>query len=104
MDNHSAIARNEIFGPVLSVITANEDDPVAIANDSSYGLNSGVSPTPGTAPRTSRGGSGRHGRAQRAPRLARVAFGGFKQSGLGRESGLEGIGAYVELQCIPYVP
>ena len=43
VDNHSAIARNEIFGPVLSVIpAANEQDQIAIANDSVYGLNSAV--------------------------------------------------------------
>ena len=43
MDNHSTIAREEIFGPVLSVIPAeNEEDQITIANDSIYGLNSSV--------------------------------------------------------------
>jgi aldehyde dehydrogenase (NAD+) len=43
VDNHSVIAQEEIFGPVLSVIPAvDEDDAVRIANDTIYGLNASV--------------------------------------------------------------
>jgi aldehyde dehydrogenase (NAD+) len=103
--NTMAIAREEIFGPVVSVIPYDdEDQAVAIANDSSYGLSGSVwGPDTDHAKdiaRRIRSGNvaiNQHTLDPAGP------FGGFKQSGLGRENGIEGIDAYVELQCIPYV-
>jgi aldehyde dehydrogenase (NAD+) len=100
--NDMTIAREEIFGPVLSVITyETEDDAIRIANDTKYGLHAYVSGTD----------------LQRARRVAshllvgRVAvngmlddqqapFGGFKHSGVGREFGTFGIEAFLEPRAI----
>ena len=102
VNNDMTIAREEIFGPVLSVITyENDEDAIRIANDTEYGLHAFVSGTD----------------VQRARRVAsqlqagRVAingmvddqqapFGGFKHSGLGREFGAYGIEAFLEPRAI----
>ena len=100
--NDMTIAREEIFGPVLSVITYRDDeDAIAIANDTDYGLQAYV-----------------YGRdVERARRVANklfagrvtinefiddpaVPFGGFKMSGLGREFGLAGLESYLETRAI----
>jgi aldehyde dehydrogenase (NAD+) len=103
VENTMRIAREEIFGPVLSVIPyGTEDEAVAIANDSEYGLSGSVWT-----------GDLDHG-AQVAARLRtgtvpinssmlldfRSPFGGFKKSGIGRELGPEGIAPYTEYQSI----
>jgi aldehyde dehydrogenase (NAD+) len=100
--NDMTIAREEIFGPVLCVITyGTDDDAIEIANDTTYGLHAYVSGTD----------------IQRARRVAshllvgRVAvngmlddqqapFGGFKHSGIGREFGAFGIEAFLESRAI----
>jgi aldehyde dehydrogenase (NAD+) len=104
VDNTMTIARQEIFGPVVAVIAYDdEDNAVAIANDSDYGLSGSVwGPDPEHAKdvaRRIRSGNvaiNQHTLDPGGP------FGGFKQSGLGREYGLEGLDAYVEIQSIPY--
>ncbi|MEO5933650.1 MAG: aldehyde dehydrogenase family protein [Duganella sp.] len=96
------IAREEIFGPVLSILTyETEDEAVAIANDTPYGLQAYVSSTD----------------LERANRVAArliagrvhingvhddliAPFGGFKQSGIGREFGPYGLDAYLEPKVI----
>ena len=103
VDNGMQIAREEIFGPVLSVIPYDtEDDAVRIANDSNYGLCGSVWT-----------GDPEHG-AEVGARVRtgvvavnssmildfRAPFGGFKESGLGRELGPEGIDPYTEYQTI----
>jgi acyl-CoA reductase-like NAD-dependent aldehyde dehydrogenase len=102
VDNQSTIARNEFFGPVLSVIPAeNEEDQVRIANDSPYGLNSAVfTDDDDRAWRFARRiRSGTVG--QNAHRNSHAfAFGGFKQSGIGREGGREGLMPYLEPKAI----
>ncbi|MBW0102747.1 aldehyde dehydrogenase [Pseudonocardia sp. KRD291] len=98
VDNHSTIAREEIFGPVLSVIAADDEaDAVRVANDTIYGLNASVF-TPDVeraraVARRLRSGTVGHN-AFRTD--FGVGFGGFKQSGLGREGGEEGLRSYIE--------
>jgi acyl-CoA reductase-like NAD-dependent aldehyde dehydrogenase len=103
VDNSMTIAREEIFGPVLSIIAFDDDDDaVRIANDSPYGLSGAV-------------WSSDLERAERVARRIRTGmvkinagggrgkgtpFGGFKQSGIGREKGRFGIDEFVEIQTV----
>lgn len=103
VSNDMTVAREEIFGPVLVVIPyASEDEAIELANDSDYGLTAGV------------WGSDREHAEAVARRLRAgtvwvndwhllhpaLPFGGFKQSGVGRELGQGAIDDYVELQHI----
>jgi betaine-aldehyde dehydrogenase len=100
--NGMAIAQEEIFGPVLCIIAyENEQDAVRMANDSPYGLGGAV-------------WSADAARAERVARLMRTGqvdingaafnsqapFGGYKQSGYGRESGILGFEEYLEIKAI----
>lgn len=102
VDNHSTIAREEIFGPVVSVMPArDEEQAIAIANDSIFGLNASVftnDPEHAYAVgRQLRSGTVGHN-AFRAD--FSIAFGGYKQSGIGREGGLEGLLPYLETKTM----
>ena len=102
VDNRSTIAREEIFGPVLSVIPADsEEHAIEIANDTNYGLNASVfTNDPQRAYAV--------GRRLRAGTVGHnafktdfsISFGGFKQSGIGREGGTEGMYPYLEAKTI----
>lgn len=101
VDNSMTIAQEEIFGPVLSIIAyEDDDDAVAIANDSLYGLSGGV-----------------WGSDERAMSVARrmrtgavdvnggsfniaAPFGGYKQSGYGRENGPYGIEEFLQTKSL----
>ncbi|WP_417207683.1 aldehyde dehydrogenase [Antarctobacter sp.] len=102
VDQNDRIAQEEIFGPVLSVIAYdNEDDAVAIANNSVFGLSGSVfsgdtERAIAVAERVRTGVLEVNG----APFGFHAPFGGVKQSGIGRESGWEGFEPYVELQSI----
>jgi aldehyde dehydrogenase (NAD+) len=100
--NQMTIAREEIFGPVLSILGyKDEADAVRIANDTPYGLSAYVS-------------SGDRERAKRvawqlragnvhinsAPADSKAPFGGYKQSGNGREWGRFGIEEYLEVKAV----
>ncbi|MDO8863011.1 aldehyde dehydrogenase family protein [Haliea sp. E1-2-M8] len=103
VSNDMTIAREEIFGPVLAVIACDgEEDAIRIANDSDYGLSAGV-------------WSASEDRALAVARRLRTGtvninggnfygadapFGGYKQSGLGREMGREGFEEYLETKTI----
>lgn len=102
VDNHSILAREELFGPVLSVIPASDEaDAIRIANDTVYGLNNSVfTRDPDRAyavARQLRSGTVGHN-SWRTDFTA--AFGGFKQSGIGREGGVEGLRAFIECKSI----
>jgi aldehyde dehydrogenase (NAD+) len=100
--NEMTIAREEIFGPVLCIIPyEDEEDAIRIANDTPYGLSGFV--TSGDAERARRVAKRiRSGNVH--VNGARVdfggAFGGFKQSGNGREWGEAGLGEFLELKAI----
>lgn len=103
VSNDMKIAREEIFGPVLVVIPfEDEKDAVRIANDSDYGLSGMVY-------------SGDQGRALRIAKQIRTGtigvnggmsisvdlpFGGYKQSGVGKEWGIDGFEEYLETKAI----
>jgi aldehyde dehydrogenase (NAD+) len=102
VDNHMTIAQEEIFGPVLSVITyENQADAIRIANDTNYGLHAYIAATD----------------VENAAKIAdqilagrvaingfvdepRAPFGGFKQSGIGREFGQYGLEAFLEAKAV----
>lgn len=101
--NRMRIARDEIFGPVLTVITyRDEDDAVSIANDSEYGLAGAVfttDPDHGHAVAT-KIRSGSFGVNEGYIMDPWAPFGGVKNSGYGRELGTEGIAGYTLTQSV----
>jgi acyl-CoA reductase-like NAD-dependent aldehyde dehydrogenase len=102
VDNGSTIAREEIFGPVLSVIPADsEDHAVALANDTIYGLNASVFTNDVDRARAVAGQlrSGTVGHNAFRTDFG-MAFGGFKQSGIGREGGVEGLLPFLETKTV----
>jgi acyl-CoA reductase-like NAD-dependent aldehyde dehydrogenase len=100
--NDMTIARDEIFGPVITAIPfRDEAEAIAIANDSDYGLYGYVwSGDPLRAMRVAR--AMRTGTVQinGSPPNPDAPFGGYKQSGLGRDGGRFGLAAYSELKYI----
>jgi aldehyde dehydrogenase (NAD+) len=107
VDPNSRIAQEEIFGPAVALIAfEDDDDAVEIANNSIYGLSGVVT-------------SGDLDRAMSVARRIRTGtvavngahwlgadspFGGYKQSGLGRENGIPGFEAFLEMKTIGYPP
>jgi aldehyde dehydrogenase (NAD+) len=102
VDNASTIAQEEIFGPVLSVIPADDEEQiVATANDTIYGLNSSVFTHDVDRARSIAGRlrSGTVGHNAFRTDFG-IAFGGFKQSGIGREGGIEGLLPFLETKTV----
>ena len=102
VNNEMTIAKEEIFGPVVSIIPfSTEEEAIEISNDTSYGLTNYIQ-------------TGDKVKAQRVARQLRSGmveingesfadgspFGGFKQSGSGREGGLWGLEEYLEVKSI----
>lgn len=100
--NDMTIAREEIFGPVLSVLSYQDDeDAISIANDTTYGLEAHIISGDIQRARTMAASldSGRvliNGFHQEP----QAPFGGFKQSGIGRELGIRGLEAYLEAKSV----
>ena len=101
-DNHSRIAREEIFGPVVVIIPFDsEEDAIKIANDSPYGLAAGVWSADNSKALqiASRLRVGRV-RINGAPLDKRGTHGGFKLSGVGREWGRFGVEEFLEYKSL----
>ena len=96
------IAQEEIFGPVVSIITYKDlDDAVAKTNDTNYGLSGAIYTQDAelgyqVAKRIKSGNLSINGFVVDVT----MPFGGFKESGVGREGGVEGLDAYVEVKAI----
>ena len=102
VDNAMTIAREEIFGPVLTVIPADDErQAIEIANDSDFGLNASIyTNDPERAYRAARQlRTGTVGHNNWRNDLS-ITFGGFKQSGVGREGTVEGIHAFLETKAV----
>ncbi|MET4204411.1 MULTISPECIES: aldehyde dehydrogenase [unclassified Bradyrhizobium] len=100
--NNMTIAQEEIFGPVLCLIACEDtDDAIRIANDSIYGLNASVlthdaDAAAAVARRLRAGNVAQNGlRADFS-----LPWGGFKQSGIGREGGEQGLSGYLETKTM----
>ena len=102
VSNDMRVAREEIFGPVLCVIPYDdEDEAIAIANDSPYGLQAYVeSADPTHARRVAERLDCGRVTINGAPHAPLAPFGGFKQSGIGREYGRYGLEAHLEVRAI----
>jgi aldehyde dehydrogenase (NAD+) len=102
VDNSSVLAQEEIFGPVLSVIpAADEDHAIELANDTIYGLNASVftGDLERAAEIAGRLRSGTVGHNAFRTDFG-IAFGGVKQSGIGREGGTEGLLPFLETKTV----
>lgn len=102
VDNQSAIAQEEIFGPVLCVIPARDEaHAIELANETIYGLNAAVFTQDAqrvmTIARQLRAGTVGHNGSRVDLSLG---FGGFRQSGIGREGGDEGLRAFLESKSV----
>jgi aldehyde dehydrogenase (NAD+) len=102
VNNSMRVAREEIFGPVLCVIPYDsEDEAIAIANDSPYGLQAYVeSADPAHARRVAERLDCGRVVINGAPHAPLAPFGGFKQSGIGREYGRYGLEEHLEVRAI----
>ena len=105
VDNSMTIAQEEIFGPVLCVIPyEDDDDAVRIANESHYGLSGGVvsaseERATAIARRIRTGSIGVNGGLWYG---ADSPYGGYKDSGIGRQCGIEGLEQYLETKAIAW--
>lgn len=99
--NDMTIAREEIFGPVLCVLTYDTvEEAIQIANDTPYGLNAAVWGEPDQAIAVGRQIFAGNVYINEGPRDVTAPFGGFKESGIGREGGMDGILEFTEPQAL----
>jgi acyl-CoA reductase-like NAD-dependent aldehyde dehydrogenase len=103
VDNSMVVAQEEIFGPVVTVIPfADEKDAIRLANDSKYGLFATVwTGDPARGHRiAARIKAGQIGINMPYTAFPGIPFGGYKQSGFGRELGLETLDLYLETKSV----
>lgn len=101
VDNQMQIAQEEIFGPVLVVITYETvEEAIELANDVKYGLNGAVVGPDEQARKVARQIQAGNVYVNGGDRTSKAPFGGYKQSGIGRENGIYAIEDYVELKSI----
>ena len=102
VDNHMTIAQEEIFGPVMSIITYSDvDEAIKIANDTKYGLAAYVYGSDmDTLQKVATAFEAGVIEINEYPRSADMPFGGYKQSGIGREWGDYGIEEFLEVKSI----
>ena len=99
--NDMTIAREEVFGPVLTIIGYTDDaEAIAIANDTEYGLSGYVTGEPAHAQQIARQIRTGMVHINGAPLDISAPFGGYKKSGNGREWGLEGFEEFLETKSI----
>ena len=102
-DENSEIAQDEVFGPVLVVLPHDgDDDAIRIANNSRYGLSGGVlcedeDRAVAVAKRVRTGTISVNGGMWHAPD---APFGGYKQSGIGRENGVAGLEEFLQTKLL----
>jgi acyl-CoA reductase-like NAD-dependent aldehyde dehydrogenase len=95
------IAQEEIFGPVLSIMPYDtEDEAIEIANDTVYGLAGAVSGSDERAHRVARKIRAGQVRVNAGRGGSGAPFGGYKQSGLGREHGRHGLEEFLEVKAL----
>ncbi len=101
VSNNMRIAREEIFGPVLCLLTYETvDEAIAIANDTPYGLNAAVYGPREQALRVAHQLECGNVYVNGGPRDVTAPFGGYKGSGLGREGGRYGLMEFTQLKAI----
>ena len=102
VDNRTmTIAREEIFGPVLCVITYKDvEEAIAIANDTAYGLNACVYGAKEEAIAVARRIQAGNVYINASPRDCAAPFGGYKQSGIGREGGIYGMLEFTQQKAL----
>ena len=102
VSNDMTIAREEIFGPVLSIIPFDtEEEAIEIANDTDYGLSGASGPAPRSTPsRSPRDSAPARSTSTAADFNPLAPFGGYKQSGIGRERGAFGFEEFLEVKSI----
>ena len=101
VDNKMRIAQEEIFGPVLCIITYKTlDEAIAIANDTPYGLNAAVYGPKEQAIEVARAIKAGNVYVNDGPRDVSAPFGGYKASGIGREGGAAGLYEFTQYKAI----
>ncbi|NLW52527.1 MAG: aldehyde dehydrogenase family protein [Tissierellia bacterium] len=101
VDNKSRIAQEEIFGPVVSIVYYDSvEEAIELANDTIYGLHALICGPEDKALEVAKEIQSGQIIINDGARTHRAPFGGYKQSGLGREGGIYGLEEYIELKTL----
>ena len=100
-DNDLTISQEEIFGPVLTIVPYDTvEEAVKLANDVDYGLSGAVVGPQAEAEKVARQLRTGNVFVNQGDRIAKAPFGGYKQSGRGRENGIYGVEDYLEIKAL----